>query len=55
MIKVIVLLVLLITIYSCTKMEFVCGNLFDNTLSLSEKADILKKCSKGQLVWRKRF
>ena len=55
MIKVIVLLVLLITIYSCIKMEFVCGNLFDNTLSLSEKADILKKCSKGQLMWKKEF
>ena len=55
MIKVIVLLVLLITIYSCTGMEFVCNDLFDNTLSLSEKADILKQCSKGQLMWKKEF
>ena len=55
MIKVIVLLVLLITIYSCTKMEFVCNDLFDNTLSLSEKADIIKKCSEGQLMWKKEF
>ena len=36
-------------------MEFVCNDLFDSTLSLSEKADILKQCSEGQLVWRKRF
>ena len=53
--KVIVLLVLLITISSCTKMEFVCNDIFDSTLSLNKKADILKKCSDGQLMWRKRF
>ena len=53
--KVIVLLILLITISSCTKMNFVCNDIFDSTLTVKEKADIIKKCSEGQLMWRKRF
>ena len=53
--KVIVLLIILITIYSCTKMNFVCNDIFDSTLSLNKKADILKKCSEGQLMWKKEF
>lgn len=45
-----------LSMISCTnKMNFVCNDLFDSTLTMSEKADILKKCSEGQLTWRKKF
>ena len=53
--KVIVLLIILITISSCTKMNFVCNDIFDSTLTVKEKADIIKKCSEGQLMWKKEF
>ena len=53
--KVIVLLIILITISSCTGMNFVCNDIFDSTLTVKEKADIIKKCGEGQLMWRKRF
>ena len=45
-----------LSMISCTnKMNFVCNDLFDSTLTMSEKADILKKCSEVQLTWRKKF
>ena len=53
--KVIVLLIILITISSCTKMNFVCNDIFDSTLTVKEKADIIKKCSDGQFIWNKEF
>jgi hypothetical protein len=51
-----ILMAIGLSMISCTnKMNFVCNDLFDSTLTMSEKADILKKCSEGQLTWRKKF
>ena len=51
-----VLLAIGLSLISCTnKFNFVCNDIFDSTLTLNEKADILEKCSKGQLMWRKEF
>ena len=50
-----VLLAVGLSLISCTKMDFVCNDIFDSTLTLNEKADILKQCSEGQLTWRKKF
>ncbi len=51
-----VLLAVGLSLISCTnKFNFVCNDIFDSTLTLNEKADILEKCSKGQLMWRKEF
>ena len=44
-----------LSMISCTKINFVCNDIFDSTLTLNEKADILKQCSEGQLTWRKKF
>ena len=44
-----------LSMISCTKMNFVCNDIFDSTLTMSEKADILKQCSEGQLMWRRKF
>ena len=45
-----------LSLISCTnKINFVCNDIFDSTLTLEKKADILKKCSEGQLMWRKTF
>jgi|ETN02SMinimDraft_2_1059926.scaffolds.fasta_scaffold76254_2 hypothetical protein len=51
-----ILMAIGLSMISCTnKMNFVCNDLFDSTLTMSEQADILKKCSEGQLTWRKKF
>ena len=53
-----VLMAIGLSIISCTQlreMNFVCNDIFDSTLTLEKKADILKKCSEGQLMWRKTF
>jgi hypothetical protein len=51
-----ILMAIGLSMISCTnKMNFVCNGLFDSTLTMSEKADILKKCSEVQLTWRKKF
>ena len=45
-----------LSMISCTKkINFVCNDLFDSTLTMKEKADILKQCSDGQLVWKRKF
>ena len=50
-----VLMAIGLSMISCTKMNFVCNDIFDSTLTLEKKADILKQCSEGQLMWRKTF
>ena len=50
-----VLMAIGLSMISCTKMNFVCNDIFDSTLTLEKKADILKQCSEGQLTWRKKF